>query len=108
MTSLFILQRATALLLGPLVLGHLVVIVIAVRDGLTAAEILDRTSGHTGWMLFYGLFVIIACVHGAIGVRTIAQEWSDWPTRRIDVCVVAGACVIAALGLRAVAAVTMT
>ena len=47
---LFVLQRLTALIMAPLVLVHLGLIVYAVRDGLTAAEILARTQGHWGWM----------------------------------------------------------
>ena len=46
---LYILQRATAAIMAPLVLGHLVVIFYATSRGLSAAEILGRTRGSVGW-----------------------------------------------------------
>ena len=42
---LFMLQRITALTMAPLVLVHIVVMIYAVQDGLSAAEI--RRSGDT-------------------------------------------------------------
>ena len=68
---LFVLQRLTALIMAPLVLVHLGLIVYAVRDGLTAAEILARTQGNWGWMGFYTLFVLCVSVHVPIGLRNI-------------------------------------
>lgn len=72
---LALLQRATAMVMAPLVLGHLAVMVYAIQGGLSAAEILSRTRGSIGWGLFYGLFVLAVAVHAAIGVRAIAEEW---------------------------------
>ncbi|MEM6371719.1 MAG: succinate dehydrogenase [Pseudomonadota bacterium] len=72
---LYMLQRITALLMAPLVLGHLAVMIYAVQGGLSAAEILGRTQGSVPWFLFYGTFVVAVAIHGAIGVRTIASEW---------------------------------
>ena len=60
--TLFLAQRLTALILAPLVLVHLVLILIAVEGGLSAAEILDRTRGSVGWAAFYGLFVLAAAI----------------------------------------------
>ena len=42
---LYMLQRITALLMAPLVLGHLAVMIYAIQGGLSAAEILGRTQG---------------------------------------------------------------
>ena len=72
---LYMLQRITALLMAPLVIGHLVVMIYAIQGGLTAEEILGRTQGSVAWFLFYGLFVAAVSVHGAVGVRTAAHEW---------------------------------
>ena len=72
---LYMLQRVTALLRAPLVLGHLAVMIYAIQGGLSAAEILGRTQGSVLWFLFYGTFVLAVSVHGAIGLRTIAFEW---------------------------------
>lgn len=71
---LYMLQRITALLMAPLVIGHLVTMIYAIRGGLSAAEILSRTQGSLAWFLFYGLFVIAVSVHGAIGLRGIAMN----------------------------------
>ena len=72
---LYILQRLTAALMVPLILGHLIVIFYATRKGLSAADILGRTRGSFWWALYYGVFVLAAALHGAIGVRSVASEW---------------------------------
>src|SRR4029450_8670794 len=71
---LYILQRAPALIMAPLVLAHLVIILYAPNRGLSAADILGRTRGSIGWGAFYTLFVLAAATHGAIGVRVIVAE----------------------------------
>ena len=72
---LYMLQRITALVMVPLVLGHIAVMIYAVQDGLSAGEILGRTQGSVFWGAFYGLFVAASAIHGAIGLRVIACEW---------------------------------
>ena len=71
---LYLAQRMTALLMVPLVLGHLAVMIIAVQGGLDAAEILDRTRGSLAWGAFYGLFVVVVSIHAAIGLRVVMHE----------------------------------
>lgn len=71
---LFILQRGSALVLAPLVLVHIGVMVVAVRNGLSSDEILGRTQGSVFWAGFYGLFVLAAAVHGGIGLRAVLAE----------------------------------
>jgi fumarate reductase subunit C len=104
-TRLWIAQRATAAVLAICVVVHLIVIAYALRGGLSAAEILGRTRGGVGWLLFYSVFVIAAAVHAPIGLRTIAMEWLGWRGRSLAVAVHALAAALAALGLRAVWAV---
>ena len=72
---LYMAQRITALLMAPLVVGHLAVMIYAIQGGLDSAEILGRTQGSVLWFLFYGTFVVAVSIHGAIGLRTIAHEW---------------------------------
>lgn len=72
---LYMLQRLSALILAPLVLGHLAVMIYAVQGGLTAAEILGRTQGSLLWGVFYGVFVVAVATHATIGLRVIAHEW---------------------------------
>ncbi len=75
---LYMLQRLSALIMVPLVLGHLALMIYAIGGGLTADEILDRTQGSMGWFIYYGLFVLAAAVHGAIGLRSVTTEWFDF------------------------------
>lgn len=102
---LFALQRVTALILLPLTLTHLAGILIAVRGGLTAAEILGRTQAGWHWPVFYGVFVVCAAIHGSIGLRNILVEWARLPRRTANGVMAAVAVGLLGLGLRAVAAI---
>jgi fumarate reductase subunit C len=103
---LYIAQRLSAMVLAPIVLIHLGTMVYAIQGGLSAAEILGRTSGSAFWMLFYGLFVAAAGVHGSIGLRTILREMTGWQGRSLNVAAIAFCLLILILGFRAVGAVT--
>ena len=103
---LYTAQRLSAAVMAPLVIGHLVTIVVAVQGGLTAEEILQRTEGSLFWMAFYGLFVLAAGVHAAIGLRVIAAEWLGFRGRLADWTMIAVSLLLIGLGLRAVGAVT--
>jgi fumarate reductase subunit C len=99
------MQRITAVMLAVFVVVHLVTIIYAVRGGLTAAEILGRTRGSYAWAAFYGMFVIAAALHGAIGLRAVAAEWlgfrgsaAEWTMALIGIA-------LALTGMRAVVAV---
>ena len=102
---LYVLQRGSALVLAPLVVAHLALIVIASRDGLSAAEILARTQGSAGWAAFYGLFVVAAAVHAPIGLRNVIREATPWQGRGLDLAMALLFVVMLALGARAVVAV---
>lgn len=104
---LYMWQRLTALAMVPLIAGHLATMIYAIQGGLTAKEILSRTQGSLGWALFYGAFVILAAIHGAIGVRSVANEWTQLEGRALDGLMWAFGVALAALGLRAVAAVVL-
>lgn len=105
---LYLVQRLTAILMIPLVIGHLAVMIYAVQGGLTTEEILSRTQGSIAWAAFYGLFVAAASAHAAIGLSTIASEWlgvRGWARTALGW----GAfMLLAAMGARAVYAVTTT
>lgn len=103
--GLFALQRVTALLLAPLTLAHLATMFYAARGGLTAGEILARTSGHWGWGLFYGIFVLCAAAHAPIGVRNVLREWTPMGERTANRLALLFFAVLLILGLRAVVAV---
>ena len=104
---LYILQRATAALMLPLILIHLGVIFYATRAGLSAADILGRTRGSWLWGGMYGLFVVCAAVHGAIGLRAVARVWLGMTGRSLDGLMWAIGAGLLLLGLRAVAAVVL-
>ena len=98
-------QRASAAVLAACVLVHLVTIVYAVRNGLTAAEILGRTQGSVGWAVFYSVFVIAISIHAPIGLRNVLAETFDWRGRSLTHTVHLISFVLLAAGLRAVYAV---
>jgi fumarate reductase subunit C len=98
-------QRVSAALLAVCVLVHLVTVIYAVRNGLSAAEILGRTRGNAGWAAFYLLFVVAIAVHAPIGLRSVLAESFNWRGRGLDVTVLAIGLALAVWGLRAVYAV---
>lgn len=103
---LYMLQRITALLMAPLVLGHLAVMIYAIQGGLSADEILGRTQGSVMWFIFYGTFVVAVAIHGAIGLRAIVHEWGGLRGVALDVFMWIMGLGLFALGVRAVWAVT--
>ncbi|HEV7392936.1 MAG TPA: succinate dehydrogenase [Burkholderiales bacterium] len=99
-------QRASAAVLALCVLVHLVTIIYAVRNGLTAAEILGRTSGSVVWALFYTVFVGAVAVHAPIGLRNVLHETFQWRGRGLDLAMLILALTLAVWGWRAVCAIT--
>jgi fumarate reductase subunit C len=104
---LWLAQRASAAVLGLCVAVHLVTMIAAVRGGLTAADMLERTRGSIAWAAFYGLFVVAVSIHAPIGLRTIASEWLGWRGRGADAACLIVALALLFLGARAIAAVTL-
>jgi fumarate reductase subunit C len=100
-THLWVVQRVTAMLLALAVVVHLVMIVTAVRGGLSAAEILSRTRGNEAWLIFYVTFALAAGLHGAIGLRNIAAETIGLRGRGADLAWLAIGLVTAGFGIRA-------
>lgn len=98
-------QRLTAAILAACVIVHLATIIYAVRGGLSAADVLARTRGSTAWAAFYGVFVLAAAMHGAIGLRTIAAEWLGLRGRIAEIVAIAIALLLAITGVRAIVAV---
>lgn len=103
---LYMMQRITALLMAPLVLGHLAVMIYAIQGGISAEEILGRTQGSFVWFLFYGTFVVAVAIHGAIGLRVLAHEWGGVKGPALEAVMWVIGAGLFALGARAVWAVT--
>lgn len=101
-TLLWTAQRASAAVLAVCVAVHLATIIYAVRGGLTAAEILERTRGSLGWMAFYAFFVVAVAVHAPIGMRAILREMTPWRGPSLDAATAVAAVLLIVLGWRAV------
>ena len=99
---LWVAQRLSAMVLAVCVLVHLVTIVLAVRGGLSAAEILSRTRGNAAWLSFYALFAAAVAIHAPIGLRSIFAEWLGWRGRSLDLAAALFAAFLLAAGLRTV------
>jgi fumarate reductase subunit C len=95
----------SAAVLAVCVIVHLVTIIYAVRNGLSATEILGRTRGNAAWAAFYALFVLAVTVHAPIGLRNVLSESFNWRGTGLEITVLALAVALAVLGLRAVYAV---
>ena len=103
---LYLAQRLSAMVMVPLVLTHITVMIFAIQGGLSASEILGRTQGSVFWMLFYGLFVVAASLHGAIGLRVIVHEVTGLRGATLGVLTWGGFGLFLIMGVRAVMAVT--
>ena len=105
-TRLWLAQRVSAMVLAACVLVHLITIVLAVRGGLSAGEILGRlrgAPGSYGWLVFYLVFVGSVAVHAPLGLRAIVAEWLGWRGRFLNAGTFLAGTVLLALGLRAIA-----
>jgi fumarate reductase subunit C len=102
---LWVAQRLSAAVLAFCVLVHLITLIYAVRNGLSAAEILGRTRGNLGWFAFYAVFVLAVSIHAPIGLRSVLAETFGWRGRGLDWTVFVIGIALALLGFRAVYAV---
>jgi len=55
---LYMLQRLTALIMAPLVIGHIAVMIYAVQGGLTVDEILARTQARLRGFCFMAVLLL--------------------------------------------------
>ena len=105
---LWLASRASAAVLGLCVVVHLATMIVAVRAGLTAADILGRTRGSIAWATFYGVFVLAVAVHAPLGLRTVVAEMARRESAWLDVLMALFALLLLVGGMRAVFAVTMS
>lgn len=103
----YMAQRISAMVMAPLVLGHIAVMIYAIQGGLSTAEILERTRGSLAWFAFYGGFVIAVSIHAAIGLRVIVTETLKLRGVALDLFTWGVMIVLLFMGARAVSAVTM-
>ncbi len=100
-------QRISAMVLALCVVVHIIGIMLAVRGGLSGAEVLARTQGNWLFGAFYATFVLACTVHVPIGLMRIAEEWLSWRSRSVVIAAWLFAALLAVAGLRAVYAVVM-
>src|SRR5262245_46153092 len=98
-------QRISAMVLALCVIVHLITLIYAVRNGLSAAEILGRTRGSFVWGGFYALFVVAVAVHAPIGLRNVLEETFGWRGSALNLAMLIVGLSLAMWGLRAVWAV---
>ena len=101
-SMLWVAQRLSAAVLALCVVVHLATIIYAVQGGLSAAEILGRTRGNSGWLAFYSVFVLAVAIHAPIGLRPVLAEWLAWRGRSREVFALAFALLLWWTGMRAV------
>jgi fumarate reductase subunit C len=89
----------------PFVAGHLILMMLTVRGGLSAADILGRTQGSVSLVAYYGFFVLFVSVHAALGLRTELAEKLGWRGNRLDLAASTMGLLLLATGGRAVWAV---
>lgn len=95
-------QRISAMVLALCVVVHLLTILVAMRGGLSGAEILARTRGNTAFALFYALFLLSAVIHAPIGLARIAEEWLQWRGRSLGLALLAFGVLLLVIGARAI------
>ncbi|MCK5778569.1 MAG: succinate dehydrogenase [Rhodospirillales bacterium] len=101
-TKLWVWQRLSAAVLGLCVLVHLGMIIYAVQDGLSAAEIITRVSGNVLWFVFYAVFIVAVAIHAPIGVRTILNEMTNLSPKMTHIVMAVLCLVILVMGFRAI------
>ena len=90
------------MVLAVCVLIHLATMIIAVRGGLSAAEILARTQGSVVAAVFYASFVVAAAIHAPIGIAKICEEWLQWRGRSLVAAMILLAVALLLLGIVAI------
>lgn len=97
---LWLVQRAGAVVLLVGVAVHFTTNIMAVRNGLSAEEILGRTAGNMVFLIFYSLFSLAIAGHGAVGLRTLLREATPLPGAAIDGITLAVGILLAVVGCR--------
>lgn len=99
---LWLAQRLSAMVLALCIVVHFITIIVAVRGGLSAAEISARVGGNPAWTAFYGVFVLAIAVHAPIGLRAVLSEMTALTAKRVDLLCFIAAMLLLVLGFRVV------
>lgn len=101
-SRLWLIQRGSALALVPLLALHLAGMILAVRGGLSAAEILERTRDNTTLAAAYASAVVLASLHGALGLRNFLAEALGWRGKALNGSAALAALLLTLWGGRAI------
>lgn len=100
--KLWLAHRLTGMALGLFVIIHIITMIVVIQGGLSAAEIMERTSSNILVVIFYGLFVIAAAIHGSLGLRTVAQEVLSWRGSSLNFVILVFFALLCVLGMVAI------
>lgn len=100
--KLWLAHRLTGMALGLFVTIHLITMIIVIQGGISAGEIMQRTSSNALIPLFYGLFVIASAIHGSIGLRTVALEVLKWKGKSLDMVIIGFFLLLCFMGMAAI------
>jgi fumarate reductase subunit C len=103
---LYVLQRLTAVIMAPMVIGHLATILYATRAELTAESILARVQSSPWLVVFYTAFVVMVAIHAPLGLRKILIEWGRIRMRTANAISLVLFLAFLGMGLRGVWALT--
>ena len=101
-TWLWLAQRVSAVVLAGCIVVHLITMIIAMQGGLSTAEIAGRIGGNSGWLVFYGLFIVAVSVHAPIGLRAVLMEATGLGAKRIGLLTSLFGLFILVLGFRTI------
>lgn len=100
--KLWLAHRLTGMALGLFVVIHIITMIVVIQNGLSADQIMERTSSNFLVGVFYALFVVAAAIHGAIGLRTVAQEVLNWRGTSLDVVMFLFFTLLCVMGMTAI------
>ena len=78
----WVLVRVTGVLLSVLVLGHFAMTHIITDVSDTGTSFIARRWSSAVWLVWDGLLLLCALVHGASGVWVAIEDYATSPTRR--------------------------
>jgi succinate dehydrogenase / fumarate reductase membrane anchor subunit len=75
----WLFQRITAIILVVLLSIHIITLHFS-HQAFTFKSVVARIQGNSGWLIFYGLFLLVGLWHGLNGVYQVVEDYkpSNW------------------------------
>ena len=99
---IWLAQRVSAVILVICVSVHIFTIIMAMNNGLSAREIIDRIDGNMGWLIFYLIFIAAIAIHAPIGIRTVLREITPLSLTSINIIIIIVSLYLVYFGSRAI------